>query len=96
MQINGGRRMKSLWITPLVILALLAPLNAGADFDKGVAAYAAGDYVTAAKEFNKAAEQGDADAQLLLGIMYNNGEGVPQDDKEAVKWYRLAAVQNAC
>ena len=25
--------------------------------------------------------------------MYENGEGVPQDDKEAVKWYRLAAEQ---
>ena len=25
--------------------------------------------------------------------MYDNGEGVPEDDKEAVKWYRLAAEQ---
>ena len=25
--------------------------------------------------------------------MYANGEGVPEDDKEAVKWYRLAAEQ---
>ena len=25
--------------------------------------------------------------------MYRNGEGVPQDYKEAVKWYRLAAEQ---
>ena len=25
--------------------------------------------------------------------MYDNGEGVPQDYKEAVKWYRLAAEQ---
>jgi TPR repeat protein len=23
--------------------------------------------------------------------MYDNGEGVPEDDEEAVKWYRLAA-----
>ena len=38
-------------ITPLVLLALLAPLNAGADFAKGVAAYQAGDYATAAQEF---------------------------------------------
>jgi TPR repeat protein len=85
--------MKSLLTTPLLLLALLAPLYAGADFNKGMAAYAAGDFATAAKEFNKAAEQGDADAQLLLGIMYNNGEGVLQDYKEAVKWFRLAAEQ---
>ena len=25
--------------------------------------------------------------------MYANGEGVPEDDAEAVKWYRLAADQ---
>ena len=39
------------------------------------------------------AEQGDASAQLLLGLMYEVGQGVPQDDAEAVKWYRLAAEQ---
>ena len=36
-QVIGGRRMKSLLTTPLVLLALLAPLNAVADFAKGVA-----------------------------------------------------------
>ena len=39
------------------------------------------------------AEQGDADAQFLLGRRYFNGEGVPQNYQEAVKWFRLAAEQ---
>jgi len=39
------------------------------------------------------AEQGDADAQYFLGFMYANGDGVPEDDTEAVRWYRLAAEQ---
>ncbi len=43
------------------------------------------------------AEQGDASAQFSLGEMYEIGsdffEGVPQDYKEAVKWYREAAEQ---
>jgi len=39
------------------------------------------------------AEQGDADAQLQLGAVYANGEGVPTDPIEAVKWYRKAAEQ---
>ncbi|MDE0835771.1 MAG: tetratricopeptide repeat protein [Akkermansiaceae bacterium] len=39
------------------------------------------------------AEQGDADAQCNLGVMYANGEGVPEDDAEAVKWFRKAAEQ---
>jgi len=25
--------------------------------------------------------------------MYRNGKGVPEDDKEAVKWFQLAAEQ---
>jgi TPR repeat protein len=39
------------------------------------------------------AKQGNADAQYKLGEMYYYGEGVPQDDKTAVKWYTLAAKQ---
>ena len=40
-----------------------------------------------------AAEQGLATAQYNLGVMYGTGEGVPQDDAEAIRWYRLAAEQ---
>ena len=45
------------------------------------------------KWFRLAAEQGDAPAQHNLGVSYLNGEGVLQDDREAVKWFRLAAEQ---
>lgn len=37
------------------------------------------------------AEQGDAQAQVLLGTMYDNGLGVPEDDVEAVTWFRKSA-----
>jgi hypothetical protein len=39
------------------------------------------------------AEQGHAMAQNNLGFMYYNGTGVPHDDKEAVRWYRMSAEQ---
>jgi len=39
------------------------------------------------------AEQGDAGAQTRLGVMYDIGQGVVRDGKQAVKWYRLAAEQ---
>jgi TPR repeat protein len=42
----------------------------------------------------KAAEQGDAEAQYNLGVCYANGQGVAKDEAEAVKWYRKAAEQN--
>ena len=37
------------------------------------------------------AEAGAASAQYFLGLRYATGEGVPQDDVEAVSWYRKAA-----
>ena len=40
-----------------------------------------------------AAEQGDADAQHDLGVAYQDGDRVRQNDEEAVRWFRLAAEQ---
>ncbi len=39
------------------------------------------------------AEQGDAYAQWMLGTRFHNGEGVPQDDVQAVRWFERAANQ---
>ncbi|MEJ6595360.1 tetratricopeptide repeat protein [Parasphingorhabdus sp.] len=39
------------------------------------------------------AERGNADAQLNLGVIYLKGKGVPENEIEATKWYRLAAEQ---
>ena len=41
----------------------------------------------------KLANDGDATAQFNLGIIYADGEGVPQDLKEAEKWWRMSAEQ---
>ena len=48
----------------------------------------------AVKWFRKAAEQNYAEAQYILGVCYEQGEGVAKDQVEAVKWYRKAAEQN--
>jgi len=42
----------------------------------------------------KMARTGDVEAQRLLGKMYVAGEGVPQDNSEAFKWYKAAAEQD--
>ncbi|MFQ5659162.1 MAG: hypothetical protein ACE5GZ_01970 [Gammaproteobacteria bacterium] len=69
------------------------PLLGHADLYSASAALSRGDYNTAAKEFKRLAEQGDAKAQANLGYMYYVGEGLPQSYEEAAKWYRKAAVQ---
>ena len=43
------------------------------------------------KWYRKAAEQGFADAQYNLGVMYANGEGVPKDFVEAYAWLNISA-----
>jgi TPR repeat protein len=47
----------------------------------------------AVKWFLKAAEQGNAGAQFVLGVNYENGYGVTRSNSEAVKWYQKAAKQ---
>ena len=43
--------------------------------------------------FKQQAQKGDAEALNNLGVMYANGQGVPQDYTQAHKWYNLAAAQ---
>ena len=82
-------------LTPIVFVLFLLfwPALVHADFQAGLAAYNQGDYATALKEWRPLAEQGNAPAQFTLGVLYENGQDVPQDDGEAVRWYRLAAEQ---
>ena len=51
------------------------------------------DDAKAMRWYTKAAKQGHATAQAILGIRYYEGRGVPQDYAEAVRWYRMAAEQ---
>ncbi len=80
--------MRRLSLAIVMIAGLAAP--AWADFEAGKAAYDREDYATAYREFLPLAEQGNAEAQLYLGFMYDFGYCLPQDYAEAAKWYRLA------
>ena len=48
-------------------------------------------YWRAAEQYRAKAEQGDDDAQWIIGRLYEEGDGVPQDSTEALHWYRRAA-----
>jgi len=64
-----------------------------ASYQEGIDAYAQGNFAVALKKLQPMAEQGNADAQLRLGLMYREGKGVPQDDKQALAWLSKAAEQ---
>jgi hypothetical protein len=61
----------------LLSVFLISPSNVFADY----------------KSMLKKAEQGNAETQYALGAMYQLGKGVSENDNEAFKWTRLAAIQ---
>src|SRR5437763_10405072 len=79
----------------LLVLSATAPAqgSAQAAFAIGEQADLRRDYGTALRRYREAAEQGLAEAQFRVGLMYENGQGVARDDGEALRWYRKAAGQ---
>jgi TPR repeat protein len=77
----------------LVLSIVLLAAPAWADFKAGEKAYQSGDYSTALREWQPLAEQGQADSQYQLGLLYANGKGVTKDDAKARLWYEKAAIQ---
>ena len=79
----------------LVIAALLCSASTTPEeqFGNGIAAYQRGDYVTALRILRPLADHGGPNAENALGVIYANGQGVPQDYAAAMKWYRKAANQ---
>lgn len=74
-------------------ILLSVGVSAAADLESAQRAYDQKDFVTALKELPALAEQGNADAQLILGKMYMMGQGVPKDSEQAFKWLKAAAMK---
>lgn len=80
--------MRNLW-TALLYIAISSTAHAG--LDEGKAAYARQDYSAAMNELQPVAEQGNVEAQYYIGYIYQNGQGVNEDQQQAAKWYLKAA-----
>jgi TPR repeat protein len=85
--------MKMRLFIPLCVLFLATPSLAN-DFEEGLDAIHGTDYDKALEKLTPLASQGHAAAQYNLGVMHEWGNGVPQDDVKALKWYRLSAEQS--
>lgn len=67
------------------------PAPPSADYQKGAAAYDAGDYAKALSIWLPLAQKGEVSAQRGVGKLYEKGRGVDRDFTQAIKWYRPAA-----
>lgn len=68
-------------------------MDANFAFAQGMACYEKQDFSGALNWLRAASEQGHAEANFNLGIMYKNGRGVKQNDAEALMCYLTAAEQ---
>ena len=62
-------------------------------WEDSMAAYNRGDYVPAIRLFRPLAEQGNAKAQNVLGVMYRRGQGVARNPVRAFVWFSRAAAR---
>jgi TPR repeat protein len=63
------------------------------DIESGVKAFDDGRYADALKWLSGAAKDGNADAEVTLGLMYWYGSGVPKDYEHAMNLFQLSAAQ---
>ncbi len=83
-------------ISMILVCALLSlPMSCVANdaLQRANTAYESQDFSEAAALFRPLAEEGNSDAQLRLGILYQFGRGVEQDYSTAMKWYQEADRQ---
>ena len=83
-------------LLPLLLLPL--PALAAPDLGSAIEALRDGRAPEAAQMLLDLARTGDADAQFNLGLLYAEGIGVPQNDRESLYWgwrARLAGVPAA-
>ena len=81
--------MKKRFLLPLPLLATLAMVLAMPVQAKDLTKYS-----SSVVEFQmKLAKNGNPLAQFKLGTMYETGQGVGQDEKQAIEWYQKSAAK---
>ena len=71
-------KVMRLWLVITLVLVGLLQLARADAFQDGLTAYERGDYDNAYQVFRSLAEQGHAEAQHYLGLMYEDALGVPK------------------
>lgn len=84
------------------VVGAMTPLKSAADAGQpdaqalyGFILHQAAENEAALEYFRKSAEQGNAEGQYGLSVMYSSGDGVAKDNAEARKWLQKAAEQGS-
>jgi TPR repeat protein len=88
-------RLLRLVLTSLLLLGLSSACTTYAPtVAQGLEFYDEGDFTKAFQTLDKLAREGNTQAQQVLGVMYENGQGVKKDERLAIVWFRQAAEAN--
>ena len=79
-RLEGAMKTRRFLVVAILLFASSAPVWAD-------------DHAASVESQKRLAAQGNVEAQVKLGVMYATGQGIPRDDAEALKWFRLAATQ---
>lgn len=90
-----NRTMKRLLATLFALTLCMTVFAQSAEslYKEGKALYDAKKYQQAFPKLKAAAEKGHKKAQYRVGLSYDKGKGVTEDDVKAVEWYRKSASQ---
>jgi TPR repeat protein len=94
--INKMKKISGIFLLAACCFLFSANVSAG-DLDKladGQAAFNAGDYTLSFSLWSTLATEGNADAQVFVGLSYDNGWGIQQNPQLARVWYKKAAKNN--
>lgn len=81
-------------LTLLIAFLLTAtPAFATDPLTDAVRAIEAGRHSQAVQLLTPLANSGNSLAQYRLGVLYYNGQGVPEDEQQAIYWWKKAAAQ---
>ncbi len=98
--IRRARRFLAVHVTISIVMVVTAissqslfAQQSAEKYQRGVEAFANGEYEAAANIWLIEAYEGSTDAQFNLGVMYIEGKGVEQSRDEAIFWFTKAAQQ---
>lgn len=88
--------MRQLMMTLMGLILSIGAMAQSADalYKEGKALYDEKKYQQAFPKLKAAAEKGHKKAQYRVGLCYDKGKGVTENDPEAVKWYQKSANQD--
>ncbi len=84
---------QTIWFLGGVFIGLASTVYADTQGSKCLDLYQKESYTLASKTCLPLAEKGDKDAQMVMGVMYGNGQGVEQNSRQMLEWLTKSANQ---